>query len=218
MKKVFNKKLTTIQIEKLKNILELANEHFDDEYDKSVNKVLNNYNELEFDNIRYSNKQLLLEIINKFISIFPEFKQYPCAIYLHGSYSRLSFELYSDIDITLFYDSKYEDIFLPLEELLNIVLIKCFNLGDRVKVHSFMMHLIELSDSINYHEYIFDFGTFSTSYNFNQIDKDIYRTLYCAKDKDSFYKYINDKTEFIPNEYCFNFEKIYDNNYISTTI
>lgn len=218
MKKVFTKKLTNTQIKNLQSILELANEHFDYEYNKSVDKILNNYDELEFDNIRYSNKELLVKIINKFISIFPEFKQYPCSIYLHGSYSRLSFELYSDIDITLFYDSKYEDVFLPLEELLNNILIKCFNLGDRVKVHSFMMHLIELYDPIVCDEYVFDFGKFLTLYNFNEIDKDIYRTLYCAKDKDSFYKYINDKSEFIPNEYCFNFEKIYDNNYISPAI
>lgn len=218
MKKVFTKKLTDIQIKNLQSILELANEHFDEEYDKSVDNILNSYNEIGFDKIRYSNKQLLLKIINKFISIFPEFKQHPCAIYLHGSYSRLSFELYSDIDITFFYDTKYEDIFLPLEELLNIILIKCFNLGDRVKVHSFMMHLIELSDPIVCDEYVFDFGKASTSYNFNEIDKDIYRTLCCKKDKKSFYKYIYDKLEFIPNEYCFNFEKIYDNNYISATI
>lgn len=218
MKGNFTKKLTSIQIKELKNILDLASKHFDEDYDKSVDRILNNYDETGFNKIRYSNKLLLIKIIKEFVLIFKEFRQYPCAIYLHGSYSRLSFELYSDIDITLFYDSKYKNIFLPLEELLNLVLIKCFNLGDRVKVHSFMMHLIELSAPVVCDEYIFDFGEFSILYNFNEADKDIYRTLYCAKDKDSFYRYIKDKIEFVPEEYCFNFEKIYDNKYMSTTM
>ena len=99
-------------------------------------KLLQSFDEELYYKMSYLQKDIIIKYIKRILDIFPQLKNIPISIFLHGSFSKGLNRRYSDIDLNFIYPEKYKSKLFPVEELIALMITEVLDLKSRDHIHN----------------------------------------------------------------------------------
>lgn len=186
--------------------------------EKKYKKCMFNYNKEEFKKIMYEHRTLIKEIIYNLAQEFELLKKINCCIILNGSLARATNILYSDIDLNFFYDNKYFDEMIKIENMFIYILIKLLKYRGKDRIHSMVVYMPLIRHNeynfINNNKYPVYLEDETIYYKCRENAQQLmYETYNSTRDINDYINYLNENdNEKSINEWANCFELVYDNN------
>lgn len=209
-----------MRIEEYIDIIKKYEKKYNSKLDILKNKydnILLCFDKNKMKEIMYEYKNLIKKMIYEIINEFEEFKEIKCAIMLNGSYARSTNLLYSDIDLNYFYDNKYFNKMIIVEDRVNYILEKILKFRGKDRIHSMTVYLPLVRD--DYYEF-FDTNLYPIKFSNDIIysscrenSKELmYQTYNSTRNIDDIISYLNkNDNENILKEWTNTIELVYDN-------
>ena len=186
--------------------------------EKEYFECMCNFTMEKMKNIMFNHREIIKNIIYEVINEFNELKNIKCCIILNGSFARGSNTLYSDLDLNYFYENKYLDKMINVENKVNYILQKILKFKGKDRIHSIVVYLPLISNK----QYNFIFTNRYPIYFNDQIiyincrenaQKLMYETYNSTRNINDLICYLNENDNKLNlNEWANCFELIYDNN------
>lgn len=169
-------------------------------------KLLQSFDEELYYKMSYLQKDIIIKYIKRILDIFPQLKNIPISIFLHGSFSKGLNRRYSDIDLNFIYPEKYKSKLFPVEELIALMITEVLGLKSRDHIHNMMIYGVKEDNLKKYSNYIILFKDGGElKYTVRDTKQHLINRIYISKRNiDSFLSYIkvNLNKNFI-NEWCY---------------